>query len=576
MKKPKIRGGKKAKWLLYAKRILLSLFIVTVGAVLFVVFSFSSLLTFLPDSFKLAGFPFQAKNYLLVAQNTGELRPTGGFASAFALVQFRSGKIHVELHDVYGAVDDHAYVEPPYPYGDLLANENYTGHSFRDANVYADFPSSAEEFIKFFNINEPDIKIDGVVAINYDILEDIVAVLGEIEVEDKNLNAANIFENIEYELNNIDRHDIEQIYTRKQFLQPLLKALIKKTAFHPEKWGQISEVVYSSLYDKKIQLYFKDAKLEKKYRENGWAGAWPNPTDADFFAVVDTNLGGMKSNRYIVREVSRALNVGDNAENSPQLTADVDVKISHLGADYAPLSGDYTGFIRFYTPDGSDFVGDIPAGMWKYFENGRAVFAQKINLKPGESTHVSFSYSLPEAVLSTLTNQNYNLYVPRQSSTNDFYSLIFKAPRGMSFTGNLKEIKENVAMFRENLGRDINISLALKPDTLPPLVIFQKILSLNSATIHFNESVKSPINPDQFELIDLNFNNPTTDSPKIISVEVDKIDPRIVNLTIDGLTEQAEERYKLKLKGIEDSHGNVIDPNPSEITLIQRNLAWIK
>lgn len=532
----------------------------------------------MPDAFNFAGFPFQAKNYLLVAQNDGELRPTGGFASAFALVQFRSGTVHIEMHDVYGAVDDHPFVEPPYPYGEFLANEGYTGHSFRDANVYADFPSSAEEFIKFFNINEPDIKIDGVATINYDILEDIVGVLGQIQVEDKTLTSENLFETIEYEVNNIDRHDIEQIYTRKQFLQPVLYALAKKTILHPEKWHEINEILYKALHDKKIQLYFKDEKLEQKYADKGWGGAWPQDKDSDFFAVVDTNLGGMKSNRYIVREVSRVLNFSEKEGTEMQLSADVDVKISHLGSDYAPISGDYRGFIRFYTPEGCNFKGETPEGMWRYLENGRTVFAQKISLKPGDTTHVMFSYTLPDEVFKA---DGYQLNVPRQSSTNDFYSLVFRAPRGMGISSmedgkRHLETKENIAMFRQNLDSDLHLSLSLKPDVLPPLVIFQKMLSLGTATIHFNEDVKAPVDPAQLELVDLNFNNQQTDLPKITKVEIDPQDARILNLTIEGLTEQVEERYKLKLKDIEDIHGNKMTPNPTEITLIQRNLAWIK
>lgn len=561
------------KFFRWAKRALLALAITILAFLIFLLFSFSKLLVFLPDSFKLMGFPFQAKNYLLVAQNNAELRPTGGFASAYALVQFRSGKVHIELHDVYGAVDDHPFVEPPYPYGELLANEGYTGHSFRDANVYADFPASSEEFIRFFNITKPEVKIDGVVAVNYDILEDIVGVLGEIDVEGKQLTEANLFETIEHEVNNIDRHDIEQIYSRKQFLQPVLYTLVKKSILNPGQWREISNTVYQALNDKKIQLYFKDEKLQKKYTDKGWSGVWPQQQAGDFFAVVDTNLGGMKSNRYIVREVSRLLNFTEKENAQMQLSADVEVKISHLGVNYIPLSGDYTGFIRFYTPDGSDFIGPAPAGMWRYFENGYTVFAKKIELKPGENTKVTFSYSLPDNIFS---GTKYQLNVPRQSSTDDFYSLIFRAPRGFGLAAESLDTKENVAAWRQNLHQDLQISLQLKPDALPPLVIFQKILDYKTATIHFNESVKGPINLENWELIDLNFNNPQTDQAKVVKAEIDPVDARVVVLTIDGLTEQVEERYKLKLKDIEDVHGNIMSPNPTEITLIQRNLSWIK
>lgn len=520
----------------------------------------------------MSGLPFGSRNYLIVAQNEAELRPSGGFISAFALLQFKYGvPVNVKMNDVFGAIDDHPFMEPPYPYGDLLADENYKGHSLRDSNVYADFPTSAEEIIKYYQITNPDTEINGVIAVNYAVLEGIISELGEINVEGKAINSQNLFETIEHEINNIDRHDLQSLATRKQFLQPLLKGIIQKSIFYPLLWNELSGAVYRSLISKDIQLYFRDEELEKKFAQKHWTGEWPSNDDGDFLAVVDANLGGMKSNRYITRDINYDVYFEERAPGNVELRAKVDVTITHRGEDYIPISGDYSGFLRLYTPKDS-VPTSIPEGGWQYEELGRKVYASKIALKPGESTKVSFEYQLPN---KTLQNGEYKLYVPRQSSAEDQYSVAVHAPRGMTLRnlGHCKtcEIRENLFLFRGILRYDGFLHLQLVPDKLSPLVIFQKMLSLESATIHFNEAIN--LTPDaKFTMRELGFNPSDSDMASVSSFSIDPNNPRVLNLVLQGLTSQPEERYKLSISGIRDIHGNKINPDPTEITLIQRNL----
>ena len=572
-KKPKKSPGKSIKkffkWLFVAILVLLA----------FLLFSFSKLLTFLPDAPSLTGFPFGAKNYLVLAQNPAELRPTGGFVTAYVLLQFRGGELeNMELHDVYGAIDDHPYVNPPYPLGDLLAHENYSGHSFRDANVYGDFPSSAQELIKFFNITKPQVPIDGVLAINFSLFEDVIGVLGEVEYEGQSLNKQNLFERLEHEINNVDRHNIEQIYSRKQFLQPVFYATLKDALKSPLSWRDLSSLVKKALNNKDIQIYMKDASLQRKYTKKGWTGEWPKPdADTDFFALVESNLGGMKSNRYITRQVEHNVYISpglapDNInDHTFDFTAESKVKISHHGSDYIPISGDYTSFVRVYAPPAARLT-DADKDTLEYDESGYKVFAKEVALKPGQSLDLSFKYALPRSVLR---DGLYRLYVPKQASTNDLYSLTVHAPRGMGIQSESMISNENVAFFKDVLDGDKIFKLEILPDKLSPLVIFQKMTALDAATIHFNEAIKlSDTNQARFQLIDLNFNDPQTDAPNIKGYVIDPENPRVLNLSFEGLTEQPEERYKLRVSGIEDIYGNRVNPDPTEITLIQRNLSY--
>ena len=63
--------------------------------------------TLLPQVPRLIGIsPSAEKNYLILLQNNNELRPTGGFISAIALVKFKSGKLSWEIRDVYSYLNN--------------------------------------------------------------------------------------------------------------------------------------------------------------------------------------------------------------------------------------------------------------------------------------------------------------------------------------------------------------------------------------------------------------------------------------------------------------------------------------
>jgi len=541
--------------------------------VLYVLSSLSSLRAFLPHYGEISGFPFASKNYLIVFQNNDELRPAGGFVSAYGIAKFKNGIFAgLDVQDVYGDVDNHPYQEPPYPMKELLANQWYQGYTFRDANFTADYPTTAKELVRMLQLTKPNLQIDGVVAVNYSFLENLLGAVGSIEVDGKLFTKDSLFSMLEHDVNNVDRHDVEALKNRKSILKDFAQQLIKKIAFSPLKLRNVCDAIVHSMATKEIQLYFLDANLEKLVQDNNWSGAWPQTTGGDFLAVVEANLGGMKSDRYIQRDVKYHVSVQDNSETGAKdLIGEVTIDIDHFGVEDIPMNGEYTGFFRTYVPRGAkllDSSSDDPKSLWTNDDGQRTIFGNVVRLSPGKKTQLYYKYLLPSSVLQ---KDWYQLYIPKQSGTDqDYYTVIFEAQQGLTTSSDQFTPRENTAIYQQELMGDTSLSLQILPDKLPPNVIYQNIEAMNKITFVFNENVSNASSEDplNYELKDLNANHPeVTDNLQIDHIEHQG---KAVTIYTKNMTSQPEEHYQITMKNISDAHGNIIDPNPKTITVVQR------
>ncbi len=561
---------------------LLATFFTLLFLVVFVISVSGGLRVFFPYMGELTGFPFGQKNYLIVFQNNNELRPTGGFISSYALLQFTSGfPTKIKIEDVYGPIDDHEKLAAPYPMEKLLANEWYKGYTFRDGNYNPNFPDSARELARLYHITTPDQRIDGVIAMNFHVLENLLDTLGPLEVEGKQLNKDNLFEEITNSVNDVDRHNLQSLAQRKSILKPLSDAIIKKILINPFKLRKISDVITLSLTTKDLQLYFDNTNLENLARRSHWAGEWPaqaltlhDPTTqakitGDFLAVNEANLGGMKSDRYITRHVTYHVRFSEAAlqkTEAPQ--AEVKLDLNHFGIENIPLSGPYTGYFRFYhdpAEASSSYALEAPSTFLKPDDAPRPL-DEIVRLNPGQSQSITKTYTLPK---NLITDDQYSLYIPKQAGTNgDIYTVIIELPRGYRIESDSFDGRENFAFWEGPLNQDIQLSLKVLPDTSPPILTLQENTELNKISLHFNEDLNQTFAADPFSyaITDLNITHPElTDALSIQKVVTTSKD---VDIFLNGQTAQPEERYGVRLKNLRDTHGNILTDR--SITVVER------
>jgi hypothetical protein len=550
-------------------------------AVLFVLILFISLLLrlayelgdykILSEYARLSGFPGGEKTYLIVFQNNNELRPAGGFVTAYGLLKFYHGvPQELKIDNVYGTTDQHAYIEPPYPLNNMLdAGGQKLSYSFRDANFAPDFRYSAKNLGKMLRLTQKDLQIDGVVAVNYSFLEDLLKRIGPVEVDGMELDSNSLFSTLEYAVNDIDKHSLTDLANRKDILKDFSKELIKKIVLNPLLTGNALKAAHESLDKKDIQIYFEDESLQNMAVERGWSGAWKDGQDSDFLALNTANLGGLKADRYMSKDISYELRVNKDSPSADyKLSGTTKVHVKYFGIENIPISGDYSGFLRLYVPEKAVLSSSDRQALEEFSEHTEGnlhVYEGFLKMKHGEEKSFSFTYDLPADLLK---NDQYSLYIPKQSgAANDRYSVLISFPNDYSLSSNNFQTKENFAMYNGTPNQDLDLNLSFKRVDRPPLVIYQNIDTLGSIEISFNREI-APVSDKNFEIVDTNEKIPgQTDQIRILDIQ--QIGERVW-LNIGGMTYQNEERYTINLKGIKDLYGNIINPDPRKITTVQR------
>ena len=503
------------------------------------------------------GMTFFSKNYVVVLQNNYELRPGGGFITGYGNLDFVMGfPSELSFKNSY-EIDTETYVTPPYPHEELLENEWYQGYTFRDANWELHFPNSAQEIIKFYQDKFPNRDVDGLIVLNFSLIEDLVDELGGIELNGKKLNKNNLFSEMEFEVNNIDRHDVEALMNRKNILGELAVKLMKKAKLHPFK---TRNVLVEGLSNKNLYLWLKKERLQNKLIKKGWANVLEPVERSDFLAVNLANLGSKKADRYVQQEVYYYANI---TKELPQITTEVTIRYPGFTNIY---SDNYKGYLRIYIPKNVD-VESAPVDSKIEMEGEFKVIGTKIILPAGNKTSLTYIYTLPRTTF--LPNQ-YKLRLIKQSGSEAFYKLTVETTEGKIIGSDVLEARENRAMFKGELKNDLDLSANILPDTTPPYPIEQEFEDLSHINIIWNEPMDSGSSNDvsNYSISDLNKNDEHTDEVKVIYAEL--IQPNIIQLELEGITEQTLEHYRIELKGLKDLTGISILPDPKTITAVQR------
>ncbi len=363
------------------------------------------------------------KRYLLLFQNNTELRPTGGFLGSFAELSITDGVItNMSIpgggtYDLQGNLS--TYTIAPKPLQLLKAR-----WEFQDANWFADFPTSARQALQFY-YDAGGPTMDGVVAVNATYVADLLDLLGPIEMPEYNrtINA----ENFVFETQKIVELEYDKQENRpKEFIGDLAPKMLDRIMEKSEQdFLSIVDRINKGLSERDIQLYFTNEDLQRQITTLGWAGEvkW---TDGDYLMVIDTNLGGGKTDGVIEQNVDVVVNIDEQG----QITNTVTVTRTHHGIRGSTFSGvNNVDYLRLYVPKGSELLNadgfsipdeslfEYPLDGWTVdddllyiadtekvdpasgtnisVESGKTVFGNWVQTKPGTQSVATFTYRLP-------------------------------------------------------------------------------------------------------------------------------------------------------------------------------------
>jgi hypothetical protein len=405
----------------------------------------------------------QEKRYLVLFQNDNEIRATGGFIGSFALLDIYQGEIkHLEIPEG-GTYDLEAgqTIKIKAPQALSLINPYF---NIWDANWWPDFPTSAEK-IRWFYQNFGGSAIDGVMAINASVLQELLSVVGPIELPEYNLTitADNFFAVIQEEVEfNYDKAE----NSPKAIIADLTPVVLDRLLSGQEKQKEIVEVLVNQLATKDIQMYLTDSTTQKKIHQFGWSGAILN-NQKDYLQVVNTNIAGGKTDNDIQQNIDHQAEILANGD----IINTVRVTRTNKGLNDNPLAGFEGGnvsYLRFYVPLGSEFIeavgfDQLPEGYFHSVEENtvidkevaaeedkmldassqteiyqsldKTVFANWLALKPGETKTISLKYKLPFSIdIEQPLVNNWWQKIFQGDMKLDNYSLLVQAQSGTKNT----------------------------------------------------------------------------------------------------------------------------------------------
>ncbi len=350
----------------------------------------------------------EPREYLFLFQNDAELRPTGGFWTAYGILEIDEGKISPKVSDDIYALDALFNSNIPAPREIEEFHKNVYYWHLRDMNLSPDFPTSVQQFNEHYQDLPGAVDFDGVIAIDTQVLVDILAVLGEVgvpgwgnfsaEPDDRCWGCPQVV----YQLEVYATKPVPTIRTdRKGFLAPMMHSIISNALGSPkEKLANMVNMVWENMMEKHILVYFPDDELQNAAEKLNIAGTI-RQTDDDYFYLVDTNFAGAKSNLFIEQKIKHEIEPAGN-----KLVHKVMVEYKNtapasncnLEAGELCLNGLYRNWFRFYVPKNAVLINmtgsEIEPNV--YEEQDKKVFegfyGDSYPLHPMGSTRVSVEY----------------------------------------------------------------------------------------------------------------------------------------------------------------------------------------
>lgn len=358
-----------------------------------------------------AGARGERKKYIILFQNDNELRPTGGFLTAYAIINVENGKVEAEKSgDIY-ELDQKFSKKLPIPpeLGRYLTTEKIW--HLRDMNISPDFKLAMDQFYENYKTvpGEPET-VDGIIAVDTHFLTNLMRVLGPVEVPGYGTFSA---ENdprcdcpqIIYVLSEIITKPTPYIReNRKGIIGPLMRSLLTKAYTAPKQsWPELFKTGFSSIQNKHAQFYFLDEKAQSAAQLVEVAGRMVAPTDnSDFLGIINANLGGAKSNLFIdysVKQIIAQAPVDGMLEKTVEITYKNNHKADNcdLEAGQLCLNSTLRDWTRLYVPQGSTLVSaeGFLEDARTYDENGFTVFDGFFTLEPLGSSKLTITYKVP-------------------------------------------------------------------------------------------------------------------------------------------------------------------------------------
>ncbi len=391
------------------------------------------------------------RTYLLLLQNSDELRATGGFITAVGIVKVDHGKlVDISLQDSYALEDfKNWHPDPPKPLLEYMLSEQWV---LWDANWSPDFPTAAQDAINLYHINHTE-QIDGVIGLTVQGVQMFIGGLSPLEVPGlmEPITPANLPRILQASWNpepdlGDSTVDLKNWWlNRKQAIGLIMTAALDKVLHGQADWPQLAQGILKSLEERQLMVYTPaEADALKRML---WDGSF-HPTSGDYLMVVDSNVGFNKVNPLVHETMDYQVTL----QTDGTARSIVNVNYAHQGKQpgivcqqfkkfdknitYEQLRQScYYDYLRLVVPLDSNLINATPqptsaqyllpgvptsglASMLQDESLGKAMISQFFVLVYGKQLQTHFEYTLPKVVQETSEGLQYTLYLQKQPGTD--------------------------------------------------------------------------------------------------------------------------------------------------------------
>jgi len=402
------------------------------------------------------------RTYLVMIQNEDELRATGGFLSAVAVVTVSGGEIlRFKAEDSY-AIDD---LTKPYLYAPDPLRRYMAAHIglLRDANWSPDFPTSARE-VEALYIYTRAGPIDGVIAIDQMAVRLLLEAIGPISSTNSTdvVTADNLitYMRAAYSPPPGQAMTSEWWGQRKNFIGELSGSIMTKVkTSSAASLLTLGRATIRALDTRHISIQLDDPTITKVLTRRGWDGA-VRGTSGDYLFVVNSNIGFNKVNAAVKTSLDYRVNLSNPSSPTASLrithqnpSTDKQAQCRHApdygSGQYADLIARcYWDYLRLYVPKDARLINATPHEVpaeWMLLKqsvpaqvdtleqiNGAQGYGTLLVVPNGQTVETTFDFALPASALTSDGKTfTYHLYVQKQAGTNSTpFNLTIELPNG--------------------------------------------------------------------------------------------------------------------------------------------------
>lgn len=405
------------------------------------------------------------RTYLILTQNSDELRPTGGYINTAGHVVFDQGKlVEFVMRDSY-AVDHLSkdYPYPPYPLYQYMAADYWV---LRDAGWSPDFPTAARTAMRLYQLGQ-GVSSEGVIAFDQQALPYLLRALEPVQVEGDPVTGDNVIQLMRQHWGPKRGEELNQAWwlQRKSFMLALAETLRQKFEQEPQAVNLpiLGRSLAQALDEKHVLLYLEEPFWADFLHKKNWAGSL-QPASGDYLMVVEANLGFNKANALVEQQVNYQVSLAKDGSAQARAnlvyhhSAQKRVDLCQPETRYDPVYEQnmercYWDYLRLIVPAQAHLLrgpnvvvggqhllrGQATTGQidMEALPEDKLSWGQLFLLAPQQTISLDFIYTLPPGTAHWVEDHwEYNLYLQKQpgvlASTT---AVTVTLPEGSHFLG---------------------------------------------------------------------------------------------------------------------------------------------